>query len=262
MDKILNQIEYTTLNSRAKNCLIRYLVHFIKTDNYSKIIKPDNFKIEVYSTSDKSTINKIYYSMVIKKSSINPKFDIKKNIQIYEKMNKFVFPLKDECNNRINENEISIKVDLIPSLRNKMFINFEYFNFFYYNGKIFHKFIINPTYDDILKDDKEKLFIYFTNIENKEETLNLKNDLQKLVSMKDIWKVLSYIYIIIPVIDKNRAIEIYKKLPDFVKSKNDNNFKVSIIYLSDDLKDGETINIFANFYKSKKKKLFFYSEQK
>jgi hypothetical protein len=260
MDKISNQIEYatyTTINSRAKNCLIRYLVHFIKTDNYSKIIKPDNLKIDVYSTSDKSIINKIYYSMFIRKSTINPKFDIKKNIPIYQKMNSFIFSLKDECNNRINDNEMSIKVDLLPSLRNKMFINFEHFNFFYYNGKIFHKFIINPTNDDILKDDKEKLFIYFTNIENKVENLNLKNDLQKIVSMKDIWKVLSYIYIIIPVIDKNKAIEIYNKLPDFIKNKKDDNFKVSIIYLSDDLKDGETINIFANYYKSKNKNYFF-----
>ena len=258
MDKSTNQYENLSINSRARNCLIRYLVHFIKTDNYSKIIKPDNFKIEVYSTSDKSTINKIYYSMVIKKSSINPKFDIKKNIHLYEKMNKFFFPLKDECNNRINENEISIKVDLVPSLRNKMFINFEYFNYFYYNGKIFHKFVLKPSDGDILKDDKEKLFIYFNNIENKLETLALKNDLQKLISMKDIWKVLSYIYIIIPVIDKNKAIEIYNKLPDFLRNKKDDNFKISIIYLSDDIKDGETINIFANFYKTKNKNYFYF----
>ena len=105
--------------------------------------------------------------MVINNNSYNTKFDIKKNIPIYEKMKTFYYQIKDECNNKINENEISIKVDFLPFVQNKMFIDFKFFNFFYYNGKIFHKFIINPNNNDDFKDNKKKLFIYFYGIENK-----------------------------------------------------------------------------------------------
>lgn len=257
MDLNLNPDEYISINSRAKYCLIRAFLYFLKTENYAKLLKKQDIRIDVFSTSEKSTINKIHYSMSIKKINFNPLFDIRKYIPIYDKMKTFAYPLKDECNNRINENEISIKIDLLPCLHNNMVIDFKFFNFFYYNGKIFHKFVLNPSYDDIMADNKEKLFLYFNDIENKTEVSNLKNELSKIIEIKDIWTVISYIYIIIPVIDKNKAIEIYKKLPDYLKIKKDDNFKVSIIYLTEDIKDGEYINIFKNYYITKIKNYFF-----
>ena len=195
--------------------------------------------------------------MIIKNNSYNTKFDIKKNIPIYEKMKSFFYQIKDECNNKINENEISIKVDFLPFVQNRMIIDFKFFNFFYYNGKIFHKFIINPNNNDDFKDKKRKLFIYFNGIENKTEVFNLKNDLYKLVAITNFWKIFSYIYIIIPVINQIKAIEIYNILPDFLKTKKDDNFKVSVVYLTDDIKDGEAINIFSNLYKKKNKNYYF-----
>ena len=71
--------------------------------------------------------------MIIKNNNYNPKFDLKKNIPIYEKMRTFFYQLKDECNNKINDNEISIKVDFLPFIQSKMLIDFNFFNFFYYN---------------------------------------------------------------------------------------------------------------------------------
>ena len=121
-----------------------------------------------------------------------------------------------------------------------MIIDFDFFNFFYYNGKIFHKFVIKPNDEDI-KDIKKKLFIYFHNFENKEEVNKLQKDISIIASNEKIWKIFSYIYIIIPVVNKNKAIEIYNKLPDFFKVKNEKNIKLSMIYLSDDIKDGGAI---------------------
>ena len=249
--------DYLTINSRAKSCLMKYILHFLKHEDNAKYIKPKYLKIDVYSTSNNSLVNKIYYSMVIRNNNYNTKFDIKKNIPIYKKMNMFYSQLKDECNNKISENEISIKLDLLPFIQNKMIIDFNFFNFFYYNGKIFHKFIINPNNDDEFKDNKRKLFIYFQGIDNKNEVFNLKNDLNKIIYIKNIWKIMSYIYIIIPVVNKNQAIEIHNKLPDFLKIKKDDKFKVSIIYLSDDINDGNAINIFSNLYKKKNKNYYF-----
>ena len=249
--------DYLPINSRAKTCLMKYILHFIKYEENAKIIKPKNIKIDVYSTSTKSLINKIYYSMTIKNNNYNPKFDIRKNIHIYEKMSSFICQLKDECNNKISDNEILIRVDMLPFVQNKMLIDFNFFNFFYYNGKIFHKFVINPNNDDVFTDNKRKLFIYFYGIDNKNEAFNLKNDLDKIINIKNIWKILSYIYIIIPVINKNQAIEMHNKLPDFLKNKKDDNFKVSVIYLTDDFNDGNAINIFYNFYKIKNRNYFF-----
>ena len=60
-----------------------------------------------------------------------------------------------------NYNEISIKVNLIPNLDKKTIIDFNFFNFFFYNGKIFHKFVLTPNPDDEFADDRCKLFIYF-----------------------------------------------------------------------------------------------------
>ena len=249
--------DYLIINSRAKTCLMKYILHFFNFEDNSKHIKPKNIVIDVTSTSEKSLINKIYYSMVIKNTTYNTKFDVKKNIPIYEKMKGFFYQLKDECNNRIYDNEISIKVDLLPFIQNKMVIDFKFFNFFYYNGTVFHKFILNPNNDDDFKDNKRKLFIYFSGIDNKTESLNLKNDLYKIIGIKHIWKIFSYIYIIIPVINKNKAIDIYKNLPDFLKNKKDDKFKVTCIYLSDDIYDGNAINIFTNLYKKKNKNYFF-----
>ena len=257
MEKNLNPNDYITINSRAKSCLVRFIIHFIKMDDNAKIVKPNNIKIDVFSTSEKSCINKIFYSMVIKSNNYNKKFDLKKNIPIYDKMKSINYPLKDECNNKINDNEISIKVDLLPYIQNKMVINFEFFNFFYYNGKIFHKFVINPDNYFDLKDNKKKLFIYFYGIENNFEVNKLKDDLNNIVLIKNIWKIISYIYLIIPVNNKDQAIEIYNKLPKFLKDKDNKNLKLSVIYLSDDIKDGGAINIFANLFKQKNKNYFF-----
>ena len=257
MENNINLKDYLPINSRAKTCLLKYLLHLVKFEDNSQYMNPKNIKIDIFSTSEKSIINKIYYSMIIKNNNYNPKFDLKKNIPIYEKMRTFFYQLKDECNNKINDNEISIKVDFLPFIQSKMLIDFNFFNFFYYNGKIFHKFIIKPNNDDDFKDNKSKLFIYFDGIGNETKVFNLENDLNKIISIKNIWKIFSYIYIIIPVSNKNKAIEIHNNLPIFLKMKKDDNFKVSVIYLSDDINDGAAINIFFNFYKTKNKNYFF-----
>ena len=257
MENNINLKDYLPINSRAKTCLLKYLLHLVKFEDNSQYMNPKNIKIDIFSTSEKSIINKIYYSMIIKNNNYNPKFDLKKNIPIYEKMRTFFYQLKDECNNKINDNEISIKVDFLPFIQSKMLIDFNFFNFFYYNGKIFHKFIIKPNNDDDFKDNKSKLFIYFDGIGNETKVFNLENDLNKIISIKNIWKIFSYIYIIIPVSNKNKAIEIHNNLPIFLKMKKDENFKVSVIYLSDDINDGAAINIFFNFYKTKNKNYFF-----
>ena len=257
MENNINLKDYLPINSRAKTCLLKYLLHLVKFEDNSQYMNPKNIKIDIFSTSEKSIINKIYYSMIIKNNNYNPKFDLKKNIPIYEKMRTFFYQLKDECNNKINDNEISIKVDFLPFIQSKMLIDFNFFNFFYYNGKIFHKFIIKPNNDDDFKDNKSILFIYFDGIENETKAFNLENDLNKITSIKNIWKIFSYIYIIIPVSNKNKAIEIHNNLPIFFKMKKDENFKVSVIYLSDDINDGAAINIFFNFYKTKNKNYFF-----
>ena len=254
MDNKTELKDFLPINSRAKTCLMKYILHLIKFEYNSKFIKPKNIKIDIFSTSQRSYINKIYYLMIIKNNNYNTKLDLKKNIPLYDKIKTFSYQLKDECYNKINDNEISIKVDFLPFIQVKMIIDFKFFNFFYYNGKIFHKFIINPN---DFKDNKSQLFIYFNGIDNKTEVFNLKKDLYKIVEIKNIWNIFSYIYIIIPVINKNKAIEKYKELPDFLKIKKDDNFKVSVIYLSDDIKDGEAINIFSNYYKMKNKNYFF-----
>ena len=258
MENNLNDyMTINTINSRAKTCLIKYILNFFKYEENSKCIKPKNLIIDVHTTSEKSQINNIYYSMTIKNNNYNTKFDLKKNIPIYEKMKTFIYQSKDECNNKININQMPIKVDLAPFIQNKMLIDFQFFNFFYFNGKIFHKFILNPNDDDNSKEKKRRLFIYFNGIEDKSKLFTLKNDLYKLVAIKNIWQIFSFIYIIIPVVNKNKAEEIYKQLPDFLTNKKDENFKVSVIYLSDDINDGNGINIFTNLYKKKNQNFYF-----
>ena len=257
----LNPKEFITITTRAKTCLMRYLFHFIKLNDHAKIIKPNQITIDVFSTSEKSFINKIYYQILIRNNNYNQKIDLKKNSLLYEKMKSFYYPLKDECNNKIGDSEISIKVDMAPFVQNKMVIDFEFFNFFYYNGKIFHKFVIKPNKEEIA-DHKKKLFIYVHNFENKEEVNRLQADLSKIVANEKIWKIFSYIYIIIPVANKNKAIDMHNKLPDFFKVKNDKKMKLSIIYLSDDIKDGGAINIFMNYYRKKNRNYFFFLNNK
>jgi len=257
----LNPKDFITINTRAKTCLMRYLFHFIKLNDHSKIIKPNHITIDVFSTSEKSFINKIYYQILIRNNNYNQKIDLKKNSILYEKMKSFYYPLKDECNNKIGDSEISIKVDLTPFVQNKMIIDFEFFNFFYYNGKIFHKFVIKPNKEDV-KDHKKNLFIYIHNMEYKDEIIKLQADLIKIMANERIWKILNYIYIIVPVVNKNKAIEIHNKLPDFFKIKSDKNIKLSVIYLSDDVKDGGAINIFMNYFRKKNKNYFFFLNNK
>ena len=114
----LNPNDFVTITTRAKTCLMRYLFHFIKLNDNSKLIKPNHITIDVFSTSEKSFINKIYYQIFIRNNNYNQKIDLKKNIIIYEKMKSFYYPLKDECNNKIGDSEISIKVDLVPFVQN------------------------------------------------------------------------------------------------------------------------------------------------
>jgi hypothetical protein len=74
----LNPNDFVTITTRAKTCLMRYLFHFIKLNDNSKIIKPNHITIDVFSTSEKSFINKIYYQILIRNNNYNPKIDLKK----------------------------------------------------------------------------------------------------------------------------------------------------------------------------------------
>ena len=106
--------------------------------------------------------------------------DIKENIPKIQKINSSNYLIRDEFNNTINSSEISIKVDLIPNLSKKTVIDFDFFNFFFYNGKIFHKFVLRPNNDEEFFDKRCKLFIYFQYYGNKAQLSNFLNDLDKI----------------------------------------------------------------------------------
>ena len=123
MDNNINENEFLIINSRAKACLLKYISNFIKSDNETHI-QPKDLIIDIFSTSEKSMINKIYYSMLIRKNNYDPKFDIKKNLQIYKILTKYHSQLKDECNNNLSENEIHLLIENDILLGFYIFVNF------------------------------------------------------------------------------------------------------------------------------------------
>ena len=245
------------INYRAKKCLISYIVHLLKEDT-ERLIKQNNLKINIKSSSDKSTIGNIYYTMNIVSSQYNEKLDIKENLQKIQKFNSSMITLRDEFNNPINSSEISIKTDLTPYIEKKTIINFDFFNFFFYNGKRFHKFNLKPIYDsDEFYDTKCKLFIYFYYFNNKILCNNLIEDFDKYTKDENFWKIIGHIYIIIPVKDRNIAKENHDIILDNFNLKNNQNPKMSIVYLTEDINDGNAINIFTNYYQKYFKNYFF-----
>ena len=61
MENNINLKDYLPINSRAKTCLLKYLLHLVKFEDNSQYMNPKNIKIDIFSTSEKSIINKIYY---------------------------------------------------------------------------------------------------------------------------------------------------------------------------------------------------------
>ena len=248
--------ENITLNYRGKYCLIKYILHLLKDDT-EKFIRQKNLKIDINSSSYKSTIGNINYTMTINSLHYNKKIDIKDNLPKIQKINSSNYMIRDEFNNNINYNEISIKVNLIPNLERKTIIDFNFFNFFFYNGKIFHKFVITPNPDDEFADDRCKLFIYFIYNTNKSFCGTLLNDLDKITKDENVWKVISHIYIILPVKDKEEAKTKHEENLNYLKMKENNLPKTSLVYLTDDIKDGNSINIFSNYYQKSYTNYFF-----
>ena len=251
-----NEEENATLNYRGKYCLIKYIIHLFKDDT-EKFIRQKSLKIDVQSSSFKSTIGNINYTMTINSLHYNKKIDIKDNLPKLQKINSSNYLIRDEFNNNVNYNEISIKVNLIPNLEEKTIIDFNFFNFFYYNGKIFHKFVLTPNPDDEFADDRCKLFIYFFFSTNKLLCGNLLNDLDKITKEQNVWKVISHIYIVIPVKNKEEAKSKHEENLNYLKMKENKIPRTSILYLSDDIKDGNAINIFANYYQKMYSNYFF-----
>ena len=256
-DKPYKEEENATLNYRGKYCLIKYILHLLKDDT-EKIIRQKSIKIDIDSTSSKSTIGNINYTMLINSLHYSKKLDIRENIPKIQKINGSNYTIRDEFNNNINYNEISIKVNLMPTLNKKTIIDFDFFNFFFYNGKRFHKFVLTPTNeDDQFFDKRCKLFIYFYYYTKKSLCENLLRDLDKLTQEKNFWNVISHIYIILPVKDRNTVIEKHEENLEYLKIKENKIPKMSIVYLSEDIKDGNAINIFTNYYQETYTNYFF-----
>ena len=256
-DKPYKEEENATLNYRGKYCLIKYILHLLKDDT-EKIIRQKSIKIDIDSTSSKSTIGNINYTMLINSLHYSKKLDIRENIPKIQKINGSNYTIRDEFNNNINYNEISIKVNLMPTLNKKTIIDFDFFNFFFYNGKRFHKFVLTPTNeDDQFFDKRCKLFIYFYYYTKKSLCENLLRDLDKLTQEKNFWNVISHIYIILPVKDRNTVIEKHEENLEYLKIKESKIPKMSIVYLSEDIKDGNAINIFTNYYQETYTNYFF-----
>ena len=255
-EQLNNEEENATINYRGKYCLIKYILHLLKDDT-DKFIRQKNLKIDINSSSYKSTIGNINYAMTINSLHYNKKIDIKENLPKIQKINSSNYLIRDEFNNNVNYNEISIKVNLIPNLEKHTIIDFNFFNFFFYNGKIFHKFVLTPNPDDEFADDRCKLFIYFYFNTNKSLCGNLLNDLDKITKDQNVWKVISHIYIVIPVKDKEEAKTTHEENLNYLKMKENKLPRTSLLYLSDDIKDGNSINIFANYYQKKYSNYFF-----
>ena len=255
-EQLNNEEENATINYRGKYCLIKYILHLLKDDT-EKFIRQKNLKIDVNSSSYKSTIGNINYNMTINSLQYNKKIDIKENLPKIQKINSSNYLIRDEFNNNVNYNEISIKVNLIPNLDKKTIIDFNFFNFFFYNGKIFHKFVLTPNPDDEFTDDRCKLFIYFFFNTNKSLCGNLLNDLDKITKNENVWKVISHIYIVIPAKDKEEIKTTHEENLNYLKMKENKLQRTSILYLSDDIKDGNSINIFQNYYQKRYSNYFF-----
>ena len=129
-EQLNNEEENATINYRGKYCLIKYILHLLKDDT-EKFIRQKNLKIDVNSSSYKSTIGNINYNMTINSLQYNKKIDIKENLPKIQKINSSNYLIRDEFNNNVNYNEISIKVNLIPNLDKKTIIDFNFFNFFF-----------------------------------------------------------------------------------------------------------------------------------
>ena len=248
--------ENATLNYRGKYCLIKYIIHLLK-DDIDKLIRQKSLKIDVNSASNKSLIGNINYAMTINSLYYNKKIDIRENIQKLQKINNSNYTIRDEFHNAVSYNEISIKVNLMPYLNLKTVIDFEFFNFFFYNGKIFHKFVLKPNGKEEFKDERCKLFIYFHSHNNKISCDTLIKDLINFTKDEKIWNVISHIYIILPFKDKNSIKEKYNENLEFLKIKENNIPKTSIVYLTEDINDGNAIDIFTNSYQKNYTNYFF-----
>ena len=248
--------ENATLNYRGKYCLIKYIIHLLKDDT-DKLIRQKNMKIDITSSGNKSLVGSINYTISINSFHYNKKVDIKENIPKIQKINSSNYQIKDEFNNIVNYNEISIKVNLMPILDYKTIIDFDFFNFFFYNGKIFHKFVLKPNNENDFSDERCKLFIYFYYYNNKASCETLIKDLLKITQEEKTFKVISHIYIILPAKDKNTIKEKHEENLEYLKIKENNVPKTSIVYLSDDVNDGNAINIFTNYYQKSFCNYFF-----
>ena len=255
-DDTKNEEENATLNYRGKYCLIKYILHLLK-DDVDKLIRQKSMKIDIISAGNKSLVGSINYTMTINSLFYNKKIDIIENIPKLQKINQSNYIIRDEFHNQVNYNEISIKVNLLPSLNIKTVIDFEFFNFFFYNGKIFHKFVIKPRDEDEFLDERCKLFIYFHSHHNKISCDGLIKDLINFTKDENVWKVISHIYLILPFKDKNSIKEKYKENLEYLKIKENNIPKTSIVYLTEDINDGNAINIFNNYYQKNYFNFFF-----
>lgn len=173
--------------------------------------------------------------------------------------------IRDECNNPLMNSELNVIINLIPSLEKGIYINFSIFDFIYYNGNKYIKFIKKPN---PLEKEQKYVFIYVNDIENSVTIGTIKESIDKIIKIKNFWKVISHIYIIISIDSKDKIKKIYESLPpEFIPNSKKGQTKVSTIFLreggGEDMnsenfeKGGEMISIFLNRYKTKKSNYFF-----
>ena len=255
------------LQSKPKSILLNIIRSIINDQSLfssEQKIQNDEIQINVYSSSDKGFINNLYYWINIQNTSFNPKRDTKNNLEKYRKINSKNYTTIDECNLPVGKNFFTFSINLIPILHKKMIIDFSLFNFYFYNGKISNRFVLQPHFKNSSYDDnnKKKLFLYVYGIETADKINKIKDVLNELNKIKSIWTLFSFIYIIIPVSSEITMKKIYSILPEEITPNNAINKNISSIFLIGDNDEEKYINIFSTRYNQKKLDYFFILDNK
>ena len=244
------------LQTKAKTILLNILRTIINDESLfdsEEKIDPKEIIIDVFSTSDKGSLGNLYYSIFIQNSTFNPLRDKNINLTKYKQINSMIFNLKDECNLPVSKSSMNVLLNFIPYLHKRIQLDFSLFKFYFHNGKITNRFILQPQ----INSSQKYIFIYINDIENNIKKNQLTDIVNTLTKMKIIWNTFSYVYIIIPANSESHMKKIFTILPEEIVPNNKINKNISTVFLIEDESEEQYINIFKNKYSLIKNDYYF-----
>ena len=216
-------------NRKAENYLFNIVSFLLNNKNdFIEKLNSNDIKIQLFTSSNLSFIDRLVYKLKLSNNSFNPKRDINKSLDKYKEI-----PPKVEVKDEFYTNEIlfdEINVNFYPYLHKNINLDLSLFQFWNYNKE---KNLIEKYNIKLNKRNKFILCLYISQI-NESSVNKISKISEDLNNIENIYDYFEMVYIFLQTNTKEEIVKIMndEKLKKIIldNDKNDENQKIKIIF--------------------------------